>query len=249
MRSHTLTLLAVCLALTAAGSLRAGENPRAVLEKAVKAHGGEQKLARLQAVRMKSTGTVQVNGAAARFTADSCSRLPDRSKVTLLLEIGDVKLTLVQVLNGKRAWSNLEGETEELGGERLAEQQARMHLSHVCSLLPLLKDRNFTLSPLGEVKVNDRPAVGVRAEHKGQKDINLYFDRDSGLLLKSERRGLDLNQKEVTRETFYSAYREVEGLRQAMKLLIHHDGQRYMEMEITELTCEDSIDDGEFARP
>src|SRR5262249_851605 len=154
-------------------------------EKAVRAHGGEDKLAKLRVLRMKTKGTVVVNGNTALFTAHSCRQLPDRSKVSMQLEIGEVKLLLVQVQNGKMAWSSVEGETEELQGGRLAEQQARTHQLQVQSLLPLLKDKAYTLSPLGELKVNGRPAVGIKAVLKGQADINLYFDKENGLLLKS----------------------------------------------------------------
>ncbi len=76
-----------------------------------------------------------INGSAAAFSAESCGQLPGRSKLTLRLEIGDVKLTLVQVQDGKMAWPSLEG--RELTGERLAEQQARTHQLQVQCLLPL----------------------------------------------------------------------------------------------------------------
>ncbi len=249
MRKRALTLLAVVWCLAAAPSTRADDESRAVIEKAVRAHGGEDKLAKLRVLQMKSKGTVVVNGSTAMFTADSCRQLPDRSKVNMQLEIGDVKLQLVQVQNGKLAWSRLEDQTEELQDERLAEQQARTHQLQVQSLLPLLKDKAYNLSLLGEIKVNDRPAVGVRAAFKGQADINLYFDKEHGLLLKCERRGLSLAQQEISLETFFGEYKEIDGLKQPMKLLIHQDGKLYMEMQVTELRFEESIDASEFARP
>jgi hypothetical protein len=230
-------------------SLRADDESRAVVEKAAAAHGGKETLAKLGAVRMTTKGTVMINGAAARFSAETSRQLPDRSKVSIQLEIGDVKLLFVQVQNGKMAWSSVEGETEELKDERLAEQQARTHQFQVQSLAPLLRDKDYMLSALGEIKVNERPALGVRATRKGQADINLYFDKENGLLVKSERRGLDLSQKEVNVETYYSDYKDVDGLKQPARLLTHHDGKVYMEAEVSELRFEEAIDAGEFAKP
>jgi hypothetical protein len=247
MRTSTLTWSAVYLAL-ALPVLRADE-ARAVVEKAIKAHGGEDKLARLTTVRTRTKGTLVVNGTPATFTAQTWRRLPDRSKTVLELEINDAKLGIVVVHDGKKAWSSLEGQTEELKDERLAEQQARTHQYHVQGLLPLLKEKAYTLSPLGEIKVHDRPAVGVKAAARGQADIDLYFDKRNGLLVKTERRGLDLNQKEVAVETYHGEYKDVEGLKQPMKVVTHHDGKLYMEADVTELTFEEAIEDAEFAKP
>ena len=57
---------------------------------------------------------------------------------------------------------------------------------------PLLEDKTFELSPMGETKIEDRPARGVRVVMKGQPDVSLFFAKDSGLLVKVDRRGQDL---------------------------------------------------------
>ncbi len=56
MHKNALMWLAVCIALTVVPRLCADEESRAVIEKAVKAHGGEDNLAKLRAVRMKAKG-------------------------------------------------------------------------------------------------------------------------------------------------------------------------------------------------
>ena len=51
-----------------------------------------------------------------------------------------------------------------------------------------LRDADFQLSPAGEVKVNDRPALGLRVSRKGWPDVNVYFDKESGLVVKAATR-------------------------------------------------------------
>ena len=249
MKTSAMTWVIVCSTLAAMPCLRADETSRAIVAKAIEAHGGKEKLAKLRALRIKMKGTVLINGNTGQFSADACRQLPDRNKITIQLEIGDAKLTFVQVQNGKKAWSSVEGTTEDLMDERLAEQQARTHQFQVQSLLPLLNDKAYELSTLGEIKVNERPALGVRAALKGHADINLYFDKQNGLLLKTERRGLDLSQKEIVLEMFYREYKDFDGLKQPLKFVSHHDGKQYMEAEVTELRFEEAIDESEFARP
>jgi hypothetical protein len=79
--------------------------------------------------------------------------------------------------------------------------------------------------------------------------VKLYFDKESGLLVKTESRVKDDNGQEVTEETLLSDYRDVQGTRQAMKQTVRRDGQPYLECEITECRLAERLDAGVFARP
>ena len=87
------------------------------------------------------------------------------------------------------------------------------------SLVPLL-NKGFQLASLGEIKVDGKLAIGVRVSHKGHRDINLFFDKDKGLLVKSEMTVKDpmAGGKEVTQETLYSDYKEVSGVKRPSNL-------------------------------
>ena len=61
---------------------------------------------------------------------------------------------------------------------------------------PVEQLRVDTLAALGESKVGDRPALGVRISVKGRKDLRFFFDKESGLLVKSEHILDDGNGKE-----------------------------------------------------
>lgn len=231
------------------GQAAGDEDARAIIAAAVKADGGADKVAKLQRVRMQVKGTITANNQRADFTAEFIYRLPDCGKMVMALDLNMNQIDVVQVHNGKEAWWSINGQTQELDGDKLTEQQARTHTNRVCSLTPLLEDKAFTLSPLGETKINDRPARGVRVTMKGQPDVSLYFDKQNGLLVKVERRGQDLSNNDVLRETYYSDYKDHAGVKQAGKMVINHDGERFIEMEITEYRFPEMIADAEFARP
>jgi hypothetical protein len=140
-------------------------------------------------------------------------------------------------------------QTMDLKGEELDNHKEELHAEQVQTLVPLLKNKAFTLHSLGEIKVNDRAAVGVRVVSRGHKDVNLYFDRKTSLLAKVERRTLDDAGKEITEETILSDYKDVDGIKVPMKAVIHHDGKKFLETETTEFRFLDQIDASEFARP
>ena len=112
-----------------------------------------------------------------------------------------------------------------------------------------LKGKAFRLAPLGEVNIDKRPARGVWVSSKGHRDVNLYFDKETGLLVKTETRVKDDNDQEVTEETFLGDYKEVQGTKQATKLTVKRDGELYLESEVTDYRLAEKLDDRVFAKP
>ncbi len=225
------------------------QEARAVIQKAVQALGGEKPVAKLQTMRMKAQGSLEINGLQGTFTLEFTVHSPGRAKMDMEITSGDAKINLTRVRNGARGWEIINGNPVALHPRQPAEVQAWGHLFEVRSLLPLLKDKSYTLSPLGEIKVDGRPAVGVKVTTKGQTDIDLYFDKATMLLVKSARWSVTPTGDEVTLETFYSDYKESDGVKQPMKHRLLHNGKKFIEMEVTEIRLVDQIDAAEFAKP
>jgi outer membrane lipoprotein-sorting protein len=249
MRKILALSAAACLVLTLAGRAAAQTETRGVIEKAVKAAGGADKLAKLKASRAKFKGTFKVEGFAVAMTGEIAVQLPGQMRVEIQAEAQGQNVTLLSVINGGKAWFSVPGATLEIKGDELEDLKEGLYAERVQTLVPLLKDKGFTLDPLGEVKVNGRDTVGVKVASRGHKDVNLYFDKATGLLAKMERRALDDAQKEVTEESCYSDYKDVDGVKVPMKAVVRHDGELFLESEVTEYGFLDRIDDSEFARP
>src|SRR5262249_34418538 len=118
----------------------------------------------------------------------------------------------------------------------------------VSSLTPL-KDPGFMLAPAGEIQVEGRPALGVRVSHAGHRDVTLYFDKETHLLAQAEHQVKDEGGPEEMQETVYADYKEIEGMKHAMKLTIKRAGKLYVESEIQEYRFHDRLDDSTFAMP
>jgi hypothetical protein len=84
-----------------------------------------------------------------------------------------------------------------------------------------------------------------------RKDVNLYFDKECGLLVKSENRAIAQEQggKEVNQEIFYSEYKEIDGAKVATKFLIKHDGKKFVEAESHDIQAAGKLDDSVFGKP
>jgi outer membrane lipoprotein-sorting protein len=241
------------LALAAAGAARADDlaATRAVIDKAIQARGGEEKLAQMKAVTFKSKGKFYSMGGGTDYTGEFAIQPPDKVRFQIQAEANGMGFTFLFVFDGKQGWMKINDTTIDMDEDAVAEAREDIHSGRVETLVPLLKDRGFELSPLGEEKVGDHQAVGVRVAHKGHRDIKLFFDKKTGLLLKTERVIKDpmLGGQERKQETLHSDYKDVNGVKQPMKFVMKRDGEKHFEGQITDFHMGVKIEDAVFAKP
>jgi hypothetical protein len=244
--------LASVLCLVLAVPVRADEQAdvQKVIDKAIKAHGGAENLDKYKAVALKFKGKFYGTGEGIDITAESKSQEPDKFRTDITVEIAGSKFELTQALSGDKGWKSGNGEVTDLNNEELIEAKEEIHAGQVGKLTPL-KKKEYKLSLLGEKKVGDHAAIGIKVAHEGRRDISLYFDKESGLLVSSERRVKDFmaGGQEVTQETRYEDYKAVDGIQQPHKIAVSRDGKRYVEAEVTEVKHLDEVDASAFAKP
>jgi hypothetical protein len=247
---RTFLALACVLSLLLLGRGGAGaadSDVVAIVDKAIKAHGGAEKLDPERAIHIKSKGTFDIGGGA-DFTSESTTQ-GGKFRTVLQASLGGQEVTVTAVFDGVKAWQKVNGETKEQEGDLLNETRESAYALRLRRLAQL-RDKSLELSPLGEAKVNDRPAVGIKVASKGHRDVKLFFDKKSGLLIKTERRMLDaMTQQEILEEWIVQEHQEADGLKVPKKILLNHDGKKFLEMENVEVTFPKSLAKDEFAEP
>jgi len=250
MRSITTYMLALGLLLLSAASVRAADDANAILDKAIKAHGGADKLNadKDKAEVTKSKGTIELMGQSIPFTEETTVQT-NRIKSVLKLTASGKAVTQTTVYNGEKAWVNILNMTSELEGKMLDEVKEEIYLEQV-SRLTTLKDKPYELSSAGEVKVNGRPALGIKVASKGHREVTLFFDKETGLLAKAERKAVDpTTEKEFTEERIVTDYQEKDGRKIPKKAVVNRDGKKFIEAEVVETKTHDKFPDSEFAKP
>lgn len=227
----------------------AGDDPPALIRRAIAAHGGADRLDRLRLVREETAGTLDVLGKKVPFTSTSLQRLPGQFRNTLVSEVGGRQLNVVQVYDGRQGWVQEGGLTRTPDKGTLAGWKAMAHAAHVATLTPLLAaDKGYRLTPLGESKVAGNSAFGIKVACPGQRDVCLWFDRKSGLLVKREYRphagGPDSVQEEM-----YSDFKDVHGLKRPARVQILINGIAHAEATIHATRLLEAVDDKEFGKP
>src|SRR5262245_2363647 len=237
------------VALGLATGPAAAEDAKSVVEKAIKAHGGEEKLTKFKATKVKAKGTLQLMGVEIEFSASASTMFPDKYREELQMDVMGNKLTVIQVYDGKKGWVSAQGMTMEVMGGQLDQLKDQAYSTYIETLVPLIKDKQFELTLLDETKVDGKAALGIKVVSKGHKDIKMYFSKESGLLVKTEQRTLDPAMQEVEAEVTYRDYKDVDGTKQAMKQSIKFDGKKFLEAEVTEMKLLEKLDNSTFEKP
>ncbi len=202
------SVLAGALLLGLGTAARAQQpEPRALIEKAIKAMGGLDKLNLKVAAYRKSKGTFHTDGFT--FTGESFSETGNRRRITLRGTIKDVSATRTLVMVGDdKGWISYDGVTYDLDAAFLDRIRKSAYADRVCSLVTLVKDKGYTLTSLGESQVKGTACHGLKVQKEGKPDVSLWFDRETGLLAKSANRVMDPNlNREVLQEVYHLDYR------------------------------------------
>ncbi|HVZ17817.1 MAG TPA: c-type cytochrome, partial [Terriglobales bacterium] len=192
-----------------------GDDPGEVISKYLKAIGGEQAVARLTSFQAK--GTYQTYGVPKKFAVDLYAKAPDqRAMIVHNIAEGDI----VEVFDGHDGWTEAPAlltpltKLDRTGGEVNAVRLTAA-LSFPAQMKTLLK--NWRSGP--PALIDDRDVTFVQGSLDGNVPVNLYFDDESGLLVRTvtfadSPVGMSPNQVD------YSDYKDVMGVKVPFKIIV-----------------------------
>jgi hypothetical protein len=245
VRTSLIAVLAMSIPVAHADD---AEEAHAIIDRAIEAMGGAKVLAKYKAFSAKIKGNLHTDAGEISFTGEIATQGADQEMFRLDMNIDGQLFSLTHVLNQNRGWVKVGEDLVEMDKEQVAEALEQAHVGWVASLIPL-RDKAFTLSTVGEVDIDEKPALGVRVSHAGRRDVNLFFSKSTQLLVKTEARVKDDESgREVTEETFFSAY-DNKDLKTALKLTVKRDGKLYLVAELSDVRLEEKLDDAVFAMP
>lgn len=227
-------LLSALLVLSAS-ALRADDAAKAVVEKAVKAAGYKPGEAATPQT-WKDKGEFAGGGFKMEYTGEWAFQAPDKYRFAINADLGGMKMDITVVANGTKAWAKMGAMAEDLSGEKLEYTLNEVYQMHVLSLVPLLAEKEFKFAAAGEKDVGGKKAVGVKVSREKRPDVVLYFDKETGLLAKSEVKVKDEFQgwKEVLDETYFEDYADVNGKKVYRKLRTVRDGKPMINTVLTD---------------
>jgi hypothetical protein len=234
-----------------AGPARAADDKdaSAVIDKAIKALGGEEKLKPLGICTWKAKGKINFQGNEGDVAVTVTTEGLDHSRQDIDLDFGGMMVKGVIVLNGDKAWRKFGDMLMELGKDEVATSKRGVYLQVVPMLMLPLKGKEFKTALAGEEKVGDKAAVVLKITPPQGEDFKLYLDKDSGLPIKLVAKVKGFMGEDVTQETTYGDYKEMAGIKKATKLETKRDGMKFQDFTVNELKALDKVDPATFAEP
>lgn len=251
MKYRCFRTIAICFLVYHASSLQAGSDKGAitVVDQAIKACGGSDRLAKLNAVTLKAKARIQNGDKELNFAADFSFSDVNRFRCDGEL----LGIALSGVLNTKGCWHKLGSRVEGVEPETFLALRKILFGLRAAEMLVPLKDQAVVLSHGGEGKVGDRAAVILKAVHKDLGDFDFYFDRETGLPAKvSTRIRLSPDEPETEFACVVSDCQEFDGVKHFTKLAFAmevENSKASLEISLSEIKAVPKLDDELFAKP
>jgi hypothetical protein len=249
MRTGLATLVAIVLM----GPAMAQGDAKAVIEKAIAAHGGKELLDKFPASSSKFKGEMSVGGLDMTFDGKGVQG-PGQYKLELTADVAGQKLTILQMVDGakvkvKAALGGMElpQPTDDAAMDELKFALINQEISQLTPLLANAK--KYSMKPEADDEVDGKKAatvlVTVKMDGDKTKDVKLFFDKESGLLVKFSRKGLtpgSADGKEALQESVMSDFKKIDGMMVPMKVVNYADGKKFMTMQQTEYKLLEKLD-------
>src|SRR5579863_10006054 len=142
MKRFLTAALAIVFASGAASLVLADDkDPNAVLDKAIKALGGEDKLKKVDAITTKAKVSITFNGNTNEFTSHATVQGLDHYRSEFEGDFGGNPSKIITVLNGDKGWRKFGDNKMDLDQDALATEKRRVYLQVIPSLLTPLKGK------------------------------------------------------------------------------------------------------------
>jgi hypothetical protein len=224
----------------------------AVLEKGVKALGGEDRLLKYKAILTERKGTLYRGKDKDEFTGKWAIQPPDRFRSDIELIHNGATFREVRVLIGDKGWIKQDNQSTQELDKEFVEKEKKQIMTPWLHLVTLLRDKSYRFELLpGDSKVGDKPVAGIKVS-RGDTEFNLYFAKDSGLLLKATRKVKDESGKDIEEEQLFDDYQEAEevkGIYYATKRTARIGGKKVVEEVITKYQPLESLREKDFEKP
>jgi len=246
MRPVVIALVSVVFA---AEPVRADDASLAVIKKAIEAHGGADNLRKAQSVRGKLSGTMYRDGASITGESEYILRLPGFSRLTTQNVTDDPNKVVGTVANDQVS-IKYGNRFVELSSDMQADKKVGLQVEYIRTLIPLLTDKAYAVSLVGEETIGTGKTTRVRVQKEKEIDVILNFDNANGLLVKVAYEGLNFeSQKRMKREIVYSDFKAIDGVMRPMTWEYYGDAKLLMKVTVREEKLGQDIKDSEFAKP
>ncbi len=249
--TRSMLFVGIAVVLGAPGMAARAQEPRPdeIIDRAIRAHGGAERLAGLSAFTIKER---MVYPDAATWDTQIVVQLPGRYRWERTTSSGGKTSTTLIVLDGEQGWMKLNDHVTPYP-RTFIESSWKYTIPYegprsILRLRARQKNPACQFTTTGDGTVEGRPAVGLRMKLEGGPEATWYFDKETGLLLKTEQRTKRFEGEDSLQVTLYGDYQTLDGFPMARKVTSRRDGKLAFTTELIDFKAA-TPGEGAFAKP
>ncbi|MFL5329684.1 MAG: hypothetical protein ACJ8C4_12295 [Gemmataceae bacterium] len=235
------------LAMFVFSATLSAQTPQDIVNRAVRAHGGESALNKTKFMTQRATGRVNFQGADVDAVREGKWALPERVLSDVEVTMQGKKVKFVLVLNGLTGWQATSGASPtDLSAATYDMLTDEAHVQWLCTILPLTR-KDLTLSAVPPATSDSQQCPGVKVAKPGKPDTTLYFHPSTGLLVKAKFKGRGPGGA-LDKEFMFSDHKEIDGVKLPMKVQDFQMGTRMGEWTVKEYRFVDRFEPNTFKK-
>jgi hypothetical protein len=243
-RYFGMRVAAVFLCISSGAARASGDNAKVIVDRAIKALGGEEKLSRIEASSWTANGSIKEDGQVREVTA--VLTFQGLNRVRRDYRVGRFRSRTI--LDGDTGWQ-VSDRYRPMNALAVAREKRNIYLQLIPTLLVPLKGAGFKYEAAGEEDVRGKPASILKITAPDGKDFTLSFDKETFLPVKQVARSKGGDGKERVEVATFSRYQDMGGLKKATLIEIEIDAQNLSYFEIVDFKVLDQIPADTFTKP
>ena len=216
-----------CLIVLTLFPVSVQNEPKAILDKAIKAAGGVNALKRARVLSWDGKATVYAGGREIKIEGTWLIEPPDRATVTTWEAAKGKTSSRTIEVDGQTGTTQRDGKRMPMPKEMLENEREQFFLYSILQLAPLL-DADVKLSP-----TSDRGNQGLLVTRPGRPEVRIFFDnggRPTHLLTTV---GDPISKARVDEELRFEGSVRSAGVRWPKRIQIFQRGKLFFDLEIS----------------
>lgn len=222
--------------------------PEQIIDKALRAHGGEDRLKELSGFCIKDR-LVYEKGPT--WSYEMTASPPQRYRSEMKIGTEGKTRSLI-VIDGDQGWLKMNGDVTPYPPTFLDSMRKYtipyLGPRSILRLRDRQKNPRCHFSTVGECTIDNHPAVGLLMKLEGGSQQTWYFDKESGLLLRQEVRTANFEGEDTVTVTTFTDYQTFDGIPIARKETSERDGKPSSTRELIDFKVV-TPSEGAFAKP
>jgi LysM repeat protein len=170
--------------------------------------------------------------------------LPDKIRIDMTLVAMGMKMS--RVYDGQSAWMVTPQGVQPLPGSQVEEFRKSLSRDTI-SLLTYLSDDNISVQYVGEEDVNGKPADVILIRSPATDSLQLFIDTETKYIVKKSYQSVS-EEGPLATEEFVDDYRDVSGVKIGFHVVVHQNGEKFLEGTSSEVIINVEVDESLFEK-